>query len=353
MSAQLPSSSLSSLTLTVSVGSPPNASTYEHDIPLSDVVMGSNSIMIPNNSSVVNALNNAPVGTSVSHSLKAYYGNGVSVLETNGADFVTTTPPPPPIVLDSNGITIKYTGAELTSVPTFIQASPRGTLEWFAVVDNSSLYKIPSYAINMLSGEGRDYFTPPGESSPVIFNNIVTTLMTYMDGMFSTAPLFNEDISSLDTSNVGVMRGMFSGATIFNRPIGAWNTSNVGNMDSIFAFASEFDQDISNWNVSNVTSMNSMFSSAWMFNHPINSWNVSNVNYMNGMFSQTRKFNQPLNLWNVSNVYSMQNMFYYASKFNQNINMWDVINVKTNPTKYRNFSVGATDLIEEYNPVWT
>jgi surface protein len=327
--------------------------TYQQDIPLSGVNMGSNSIMIPNNSSIVSAFNNAPVGTSFSHSIKAYYGNGLSVLATNGAeDFVTTTPPPP-IVLDSNGITIKYTGADLTSVPTFIQADPRGTgMEWFAVVDNSSLYKIPSYASNMLSGEGRDYFTPPGESSPVIFNNIVTTLMTYMDGAFS-APLFNEDISSLDTSNVSGMYMMFDGARIFNRPIGAWNTSNVGNMNSMFNGANEFDQDISNWNVSNVTSMSSMFGSAWAFNHPINSWNVSNVNYMDGMFAQAREFNQPLSSWNTSNVYSMQAMFYYASKFNQNISMWDVTNVKSNPYNYSNFSVGAAALIEEYNPVWT
>ena len=351
----LPSSSLTSLTLSVSTGSPPNVLTYEHDIPLSDLVMGNNSIMIPNNSSVVNALNNAPVGTPFSHSLKASHANGLSVLATNGAeDFVTTTPPPPLIVLDSNGITIKYTGADLTSVPIFIQADLRGTgMEWFAVVDNSSLYKIQSYASNMLSGEGHDYFRPPGESSPVIFNNIVTTLMTYMDGMFSSTSLFNKDISSLDTSNVGSMYMMFDNAKKFNRPIGAWNTSNVGNMNNMFAYASEFDQDISNWNVSNVSSMNYMFGSASAFNHPINSWNVSNVNYMDGMFALAQKFNQPLSSWNTSNVYIMKNMFYYASKFNQNISMWNVINVKTNPRNYRNFSLGATDLIEEYNPVWT
>ena len=91
----LPSSSLTSLTLSVSTGSPPNVLTYEHDIPLSDLVMGNNSIMIPNNSSVINALNNAPVGTLFSHSLKASHANGLSVLATNGAeDFVVTVRKP-------------------------------------------------------------------------------------------------------------------------------------------------------------------------------------------------------------------------------------------------------------------
>ena len=54
------------------------------------------------------------------------------------------------VVLDANGVTIKWTG---TTVPTpyFVQASPRGTLEWFAIVDNTTKSNISGYANNIQS----------------------------------------------------------------------------------------------------------------------------------------------------------------------------------------------------------
>jgi hypothetical protein len=41
------------------------------------------------------------------------------------------------VVLDTNGVTIKWTGITAPA-PYFIQASPRGVLEWFAIVNNST-----------------------------------------------------------------------------------------------------------------------------------------------------------------------------------------------------------------------
>ena len=52
------------------------------------------------------------------------------------------------IVLDSNGVTIKWTG---TTVPStfFVLANPRGTgMEWFAIVDNRHKGSINYYARN-------------------------------------------------------------------------------------------------------------------------------------------------------------------------------------------------------------
>ena len=326
------SSSLSSLTLSVSTGSPPNVLTYEQDIPLSGVNMGSNSIMIPNNSSMVTALNNQPLGTSFSSSLKSYYGNGLSVLETNGEDFVTVTPPiPPPIILDANGVgvTVKYILTSIPSGPTpaFYQANIRGTgSEWFAVVDDTSLSMIQDYAKNLSSGDGYSYFTPPGQSA-VPFNNIVTTLMTDMDFMFFQASVFNQNIGSWDTVNVTNMYNMFSGASAFNQNIGYWNTSNVLDMSGMFNGASTFNQNIGSWNVSQVTNMDGMFSLASVFNQPIGSWNVSNVTNMYSMFYFTSSFNQPIGSWNVSNVTNMGAMFYFTSSFNQPIGSWNTSSV--------------------------
>ncbi len=335
----LPPSSLTSLTFSVSTGSPPNAVTYEDDIPLSMVVTGSNSIPIfffPT-SNVFGAFETASVGTPFSYSLNASYVNGLSVVTTNGVSnfvpqqitpylylepFTNYTTDAPfsltplvsktgtgalsfsssntsvatisgdmitfvgpgfttitvslavsddnvyaaistsaivtvivtvnPIVLGANGVTVQYTLPYISTstLPTFIQANLRGTTEWFAVVDQSFKQKIENYA-NGLSDEIM-VFTPSGQSSPVIFNNIVTTLMTDMNYMFFGATAFNQNIGSWDTSNVTNMSNMFQYATEFNQNIGSWNTSNVTNMNYMF-IASAFNQNISMWNVPNVT----------------------------------------------------------------------------------------------------
>jgi hypothetical protein len=111
------------------------------------------------------------------------------------------------VVLDSNGVTVKWTG---TTVPTpyFVQANPRGTgMEWFAIVNNSTKSNITDYAKNIQSGI--DYFTRPSTTTPIPFNNIVTTLMTDMSNMFERATSFNQPIGSWNVSNVFNMEGMF------------------------------------------------------------------------------------------------------------------------------------------------
>jgi type 1 fimbria pilin len=46
------------------------------------------------------------------------------------------------VVLDANGVTVKWTGTTVPN-PYFVQANPRGTeMEWFAIVDNSNVDKI-------------------------------------------------------------------------------------------------------------------------------------------------------------------------------------------------------------------
>jgi len=273
------------------------------------------------------------------------------------ASFAVTLPL---IMLDTNGVTIKYTNASIPSVPYFIQASPRGTLEWFAVVNDSSKSMIQDYAKNLSSGSGRNYFTTSGNVVP--FNNIVTTLMTDMNQLLRETPAFNQIIGSWDTSKVTNMSSMFNGATSFNQNIGSWDTSNVTtmdymfrntylfnqnigswnttkvtNMNATFSYSSKFNNNgsatIGNWNTSNVTNMNSMFSGAPAFNQNIGSWNTSNVTNMNLMFYAASVFNQPINYnsttgsWNTSNVTTMSQMFYSASAFNQNIGSWDTSNV--------------------------
>uniref|UniRef100_A0A6C0M0Q0 BIG2 domain-containing protein n=1 Tax=viral metagenome TaxID=1070528 RepID=A0A6C0M0Q0_9ZZZZ len=190
------------------------------------------------------------------------------------ASLVVTVPPR--LSLDSNGITIKYIG-NAADVPTssalFVQENVRGTgSEWFAVVKDDMKPTISTYA----SGTNAP-FIPPGQSVPVPFNNIVTTLMTDMSYMLNNKPTFNHEINSWDTSNVVNMAGLFGAANFFNRDISAWNVSEVTNMSSMFFHVYYFNQNISGWNTAKVTNMAGMFSTASSFNQPISNWNVTLV----------------------------------------------------------------------------
>jgi surface protein len=237
------------------------------------------------------------------------------------------------VVLDANGVTVKWTGTTVPS-PYFIQASPRGTLEWFAIVDNTTKINITNYAQNIQSGI--NYFKPPGSLPLISFDNIVTTLVTDMGDMFGNATSFNQPIGSWDVSNVTSMNIMFSSASAFNQNIGSWNVSSVTDMGDMFGNATSFNQPIGSWDVSKVTNMNAMFGNATNFNQTIGSWNVSNVTDMEGMFIGASAFNQPIGSWNVSNVTDMNIMFSSAAAFNQNIGSWNVSSVTDMSSMFQN-----------------
>ena len=136
---------------------------------------------------------------------------------------------PPLIIRASNNVTIQYTGAAgdvPTSSARFIEANPRGTGdEWFAVVKDDMKDAITNYA-NGLSGSSTP-FTPLGQSQPVPFNNIVTTLMTDMSSMFRDAAAFNQPLNNWDVSSVTVMSDMFRDAFNFNQDLSGWDVANV------------------------------------------------------------------------------------------------------------------------------
>ena len=235
--------------------------------------MGGNSIKITEQ----NILNALQSGVTINPSMVVTYNNSAisGNVEVAGTPYIHI---PLPISLLANNTTIRHIGnqANITSsTPLFIQANPRGTgMEWFAVVNDSSKSHITAYANN--NGTSSSYFTPEGESSPVIFNNIVTTLMTNMSSLFNGANTFNQNISSWDTSNVTTMSNMFSSARVFNQPLNSWNTSNVTTMYAMFYYASVFNQPIGSWDTSNVTDMDYMFGQT-IFNQNISGWDVANV----------------------------------------------------------------------------
>lgn len=96
------------------------------------------------------------------------------------------------------------------------------------------------------------------------FNDINTSQITDMSGLFSNLDWFNGDISRWDTSNVTDMSWMFNCNAKFNCDISRWNTSKVTDMSSMFSGAKSFNQDLRNWNVGKVINKLHIF-----FNCPI------------------------------------------------------------------------------------
>ena len=206
-----------------------------------------------------------------------------------------------PIYLDENGITLKANDfVRIGNVYNFNGID-------YTIVDNDLLKR-------MLRRK-RD------------LTKVVTTKVTNMESLFSTAINFNQDIGNWDTSNVTNMRSMFYGAKVFNQDIGFWNTSSVTNMQRMFNSASVFNQDIGSWDTSSVTDMEWMFNSASAFNQDIGSWNTISVQNMEGMFYNQLSFNQDIGSWDTSNVTNMRSMFYNTSVFNQDIGSWDTSSV--------------------------
>jgi len=301
-------------------------STYEQVISSASE---SNSIHITN-SDILSALQS---GVTINPSIVVTYSNTAF---PSGNIVVAGTPYVPPPKLIANGVTIKYV-ANPADVPDssakFIQADPRGTgMEWFAVVKNGMKNAINLYARNYNNGP----LIPPGQSSPVPPNNIVTTLMTDMSSMFnfegvewSLKFVFNHPIDSWDTSNVTNMSSMFYSSRAFNQPLSSWDTSKVTNMSNMFNNAVAFNQPLNSWNTANVTDMQQMFNSASAFNQPLNLWDTSKVTTMYTMFGHAIVFNQPIESWNTSKVENMMTMFIEARAFNQPLNLWDTSKVTT------------------------
>lgn len=223
---------------------------------------------------------------------------------------------------------------------------------WFA----TELISVPDSLPSGITSLSYTFYAAYNFNDPAIKNWDVSNI-TDMSFTFSSARVFNQDLSIWDVSKVTNLEGMFAGASVFNQDIGSWDVANVTNMKAMLAYtslnkdigdwdvsnvtnmsdmfiSSYFNQDIGDWDVSNVQQMLGMFQGALSFNQDISSWDVSNVTNMRGMFSATREFNQNIGSWDVSNVTNMGGMFASSREFNQDIGSWNVSNVDTMRTMF-------------------
>ncbi|KAB1232580.1 BspA family leucine-rich repeat surface protein [Chryseobacterium viscerum] len=195
------------------------------------------------------------------------------------------------------------------------------------------------------------------------FSNWNTSTITNMNGMFSRAKLFNQNIGTWNTANVTDFSGMFSFAAAFNQNISGWNTAAGTNFSVMFKDAVAFNQPLNSWNTKNATNLRYVFSNAAAFNQPLNNWNTSKVTSFEYMFENAVSFNQPIGNWDVSKVSSFAgfNMFNGALLFNQDISTWNIKlqnfagnsmsfgfkNSGLSCTNYSNFLIALNN-----NPAW-
>ena len=216
----LPTSSLTKMTFTATSGTSPTVIGTQ-TIPLSSLSLGANTVQITPGSNILTALQS---GATVNPSLNLEYANGFPVVSTAGIPY-----PPPPVMLDTNGVTLKYTPSSIplgSPNPYIVNVS--GT--YYAIMSNgiSSINMIKTYAANFSQPITNPYVSPfVANGTKIPFNQIVTTLMTDMGSMFESNYNFNEPIDSWDTSNVTNMFLMFYTARAFNRDISKWNVTSV------------------------------------------------------------------------------------------------------------------------------
>ncbi len=253
-----------------------------------------------------------------------------------------------------NVLTCDFTNSESSPVPMTVIFSYLSGTDGLTFGDSysfagvSQLTSVSSWFGNWTSFSAAFYGATSLTSVPTTVPNSVTNMSDMFDGaelfnqdisswntsqvtdmsyMFSFASRFNQNISPWNTSKVTNMRGMFQYASVFNQNISAWDTSKVTNMAVMFLGAPSFNQNIGSWNTSKVENMDSMFDSALVFNQNIGSWNTSKVENMNSMFNGASVFNQNIGSWNTSKVIRMGYMFNGATAFNQNISTWDTSKV--------------------------
>ena len=122
------------------------------------------------------------------------------------------------------------------------------------------------------------------------------------------------------TATTTVLTSMFQGDTLFNQNISSWNTSTVSNMVSMFQGATAFNQNISSWSVANVTNMTSIFNGASSFSQNLGAWLVTGITGA-GLTTWESGFNvttysQTLIGWATEAVKSGVTMSVVASNFN-------------------------------------
>ena len=172
----------------------------------------------------------------------------------------------------------------------------------------------------------------------LVFNQDIsswnTSRFTDTSSMFESTSVsaFNQDISSWNTDSITNASSMFEGATLFTSDLSNWfstgslvNTAFAGGIINIFKNAVAFDGAVDGWDTSNLTSLASSFQGTSSFNQSLGSWDVGNVQIFIDTFKDSKLFvGLGLPGWDTSSAVSFAGMFNGASEFNQDLSAWNI-----------------------------
>lgn len=176
---------------------------------------------------------------------------------------------------------------------------------------------------------------------------IVFVLLALLQLVVSQTPLCFENSAELKTAVQAYIADSSETSTVavqYGHPIGVWCLGpGVTDLQGLFTDAVSFNEDLSAWDTSNVEGMNDMFSGASSFNQNIASWDTSRVTDFESMFFGAIAFNQPIGIWDVSSGKSFARMFQNAVAFNQDISSWTFSAVLVDP-QFPSDTVNPLDL---------
>lgn len=117
---------------------------------------------------------------------------------------------------------------------------------------------------------------------------------------------------NLDTSQVKNMAGMFVKADWDHTNFSNWDTSNVTDMSAMFTRRSGKTPEVANWDVSNVTNMAYMFYRSGT-NPDVSKWDVSKVTITDYMFAENPTADPDISNWDYRSLKTVDSMFCEAN----------------------------------------
>ena len=193
--------------------------------------------------------------------------NGGSAITSYDLSYSSSSDPPPHLfnnVTSPNLVSGLTDGDEYTFAIRAVNTAGAG--EW------SFTQTATPGAIAVRSNGTTLYLTDPTAITGNSYNYNGTLYRIVDDNNIST---YKND--NIVTSRVANMSGLFQGATNNPSNVITWDVSGVTDMSGMFANTTTFNQDLSYWDVSDVTNMDYMFYNAVAFDQSLYQWSLSSL----------------------------------------------------------------------------
>lgn len=241
-------------------------------------------------------------------------------------------------VLDKDSLNTPFTGATLGGglFAMFEQTGPLFTgvpnINSWDVSNIGAVYYM--FSNSSFNSDISNWTLSPYSSDPPWNNNV------YITFMFDNNTSYNQNLDSLDVSNVIGFSNMFKNTdlTASGCSFSTWNVSNGISFSSMFVGAAYIPTGIGSWTFHTNPAIQGvvftfMFEDSTGTIPDITGWNTSSAYSFSYMFRNT-SFNQDISGWDMTAVNSNNTIgvniggMLYNTPFNQDISTWDISNIR-------------------------